>query len=125
MKNEILWSLRLGFSAEQSKTIEKLGIEGFLKESFKAPYNTTVPDLLKDSPKTFEDFKALRKTKKEDPDKAKEYQKQEAQTQNELKAWWIGQIASNEFPLREKMTLFWHNHFVTSSQKVKINYWLF
>jgi uncharacterized protein (DUF1800 family) len=125
MKNEILWSLRLGFSAEQSKTIEKLGIEGFLKQSFKAPYNTSVPDLLKDSPKTFEDYKEMRKIKKEDPDKAKEYQKQEAQTQQELKAWWIEQITSNEFPLREKMTLFWHNHFVTSSQKVKINYWLF
>lgn len=125
MKNEILWSLRLGFSAEQSKTIEKLGIEGFLKQSFKAPYNTAVPDLLKESPKTFEDFKTLRKTKKEDPDKAKEYQKQEVQTLNELKAWWIGQMMSNEFPLREKMTLFWHNHFVTSSQKVKVNYWLF
>jgi uncharacterized protein (DUF1800 family) len=125
MKNETLWSLRLGFSVEQSKTIEKLGIEEFLKQSFGAPYNTAVPDLLKDSPKTLEDFKAARKTKKEDPLKAKEFQKQEAQTLRELKAWWIGQIMSNEFPLREKMTLFWHNHFVTSSQKVKINYWLF
>ncbi|AOW08082.1 DUF1800 domain-containing protein [Flavobacterium gilvum] len=125
MKNEILWSLRLGFSTEQSKSIEKLGIEDFLKQSFKASYNTTVPDLLKDSPKTFEDFKAIRKTKKDDPEKSKELLKQENQTLQELKAWWIEQIASNEFPLREKMTLFWHNHFVTSSQKVKINYWLF
>jgi len=125
MKNEILWSLRLGFSAEQSKTIEKLGIEGFLKQSFEAPYNTTVPDLLNDSPKTFEDFKAIRKIRKENPEKSKELIKKESQTLHELKAWWIEQIIPNEFPLREKMTLFWHNHFVTSSQKVKVNYWLF
>lgn len=125
MKQEVLWSLRLGFSTKQSKTIENVGIEGFLKQSFKTPYNTTAPDLLKDSPKTLEDFKTLRKVRKEDPDKSKELLKEEVQTLNELKAWWIEEIMSNEFPLREKMTLFWHNHFVTSAQKVKINYWLF
>lgn len=125
MKNEILWSLRLGFSAKQSKIIEKSGIEDFLKQSFKASFNTTVPDLLNDSPKTFEDFKAIRKDKKENPEKAKELIKNEVRTLQELRAWWIDQMINNEFPLREKMTLFWHNHFVTSAQKVKVNYWLF
>jgi uncharacterized protein (DUF1800 family) len=125
MKNENLWSLRLGFSAKQTKTIEKLGIEGFLNRSFDAPFTTTTPDFLENSPKTLKDFKALRKTRKEDPEQSKEILKNEIQTSNELKGWWIEQIRSSEYPLREKMTLFWHNHFVTASQKVKVNYWLF
>ena len=29
------------------------------------------------------------------------------------------------FPLREKMVCFWHNHFVSTSQKVKVNYWIY
>jgi uncharacterized protein (DUF1800 family) len=34
---------------------------------------------------------------------------------NSLKAWWIGLMLNQRVSLREKMTLFWHNHFVTNS----------
>ena len=39
-----------------------------------------------------------------------------------LRAWWLGSMLAAESPaeqLRERMTLFWHNHFVSSVQKVK------
>jgi len=42
-----------------------------------------------------------------------------------MKAWWIDKMISEEYPLREKMTCFWHNHFVATFQKVKVNYWVF
>ncbi|GAA4002958.1 hypothetical protein GCM10022408_13060 [Hymenobacter fastidiosus] len=29
-----------------------------------------------------------------------------------LRAWWMGQMLTQNMSLREKMTLFWHNHFV-------------
>lgn len=32
--------------------------------------------------------------------------------------WWIAQMLMTRKPLREKMTLFWHNHFATSGSKV-------
>jgi hypothetical protein len=35
-----------------------------------------------------------------------------------LRAWWIYTLLGTEHPLREKMTLFWHNHFVSSITKV-------
>lgn len=44
-----------------------------------------------------------------------------------LKAWWLMRMRTSPDPLREKMTLFWHGHFATSSQKVQLaasNYWL-
>ncbi|HZY09527.1 MAG TPA: DUF1800 domain-containing protein [Bacteroidota bacterium] len=36
-----------------------------------------------------------------------------------LKAWWIGLMLNQSVSLREKMTLFWHNHFVTESIDVR------
>jgi uncharacterized protein (DUF1800 family) len=38
----------------------------------------------------------------------------------ELRAWWLGEMLATTSPLTERMTLFWHNHFATSQQKVKL-----
>ncbi|RYD19866.1 MAG: DUF1800 domain-containing protein, partial [Verrucomicrobiaceae bacterium] len=37
----------------------------------------------------------------------------------EAQSWWFRRMVKTEAPLREKMTLFWHDHFATSVQKVK------
>jgi uncharacterized protein (DUF1800 family) len=37
---------------------------------------------------------------------------------DELRAWWCYSMLHTAQPLREKMTLFWHNHFATSITKV-------
>ena len=36
-----------------------------------------------------------------------------------LQAWWLFRMQREPFPLREKMTLFWHGHFATSFRKVE------
>jgi hypothetical protein len=36
-----------------------------------------------------------------------------------LQSWWLRTLIENSHPLREKMTLFWHNHFVSSIAKVQ------
>ena len=36
----------------------------------------------------------------------------------EMKAWWMREMIVSPTPLQERMTLFWHNHFATSQQKV-------
>ncbi len=36
----------------------------------------------------------------------------------ELRDWWFREMLNTPSPLTEKMTLFWHNHFATSQQKV-------
>jgi uncharacterized protein (DUF1800 family) len=36
-----------------------------------------------------------------------------------LAPWWLYRILYGSHPLREKITLFWHNHFATSNAKVK------
>ena len=39
----------------------------------------------------------------------------------QLRAWWIGEMLATPSPLTERMTLFWHNHFATSQQKVRFS----
>ncbi len=36
----------------------------------------------------------------------------------EIKQWWLWEMLTTSNPLVERMTLFWHNHFATSQQKV-------
>ena len=38
----------------------------------------------------------------------------------DLRAWWVAEMLATPSPLTERMTLFWHNHFVSSQQKVKL-----
>ena len=37
----------------------------------------------------------------------------------ELKSWWLAEMLATPSPLTERMTLFWHNHFTSSLQKVR------
>jgi uncharacterized protein (DUF1800 family) len=37
----------------------------------------------------------------------------------QLRGWWVYGMLHSRYPLREKMTLFWHNHFATSNEKVQ------
>jgi len=126
MDKNTLWSLRLGYSAKQAKTIEKIGLKKFLEQSFATKFDSKIPDFLEDSPKS---IKELQKAKKalmsENPEAKKELLKKEIQTSAEMRAWWIDKMNQDEFPLREKMTCFWHNHYVSTFQKVKVNYWVF
>jgi len=126
MNSNTLWSLRLGFSGKQSKAIEKLGLPKFLEQSYVAPFDTKIPELLNNSPKSIEEFRAKRKElKSSNPDTLKELVIKEAKVSQEMKAWWIDKMITDEFPLREKMVCFWHNHFVCTFQKVKVNYWIY
>ncbi|HVT10907.1 MAG TPA: DUF1800 domain-containing protein [Fimbriimonadaceae bacterium] len=39
-----------------------------------------------------------------------------------VQEWWLMRMITSRRPLQEKMTLFWHNHFATSSDKVTSPY---
>ena len=37
----------------------------------------------------------------------------------DMRGWWLQEMVTTPSPLTEKMVLFWHNHFVSSQQKVR------
>ena len=47
------------------------------------------------------------------------YQRKLVEQGFELRAWWLREMMVTPSPLTERMTLFWHNHFATSQQKVR------
>lgn len=58
-------------------------------------------------------------------DEKKAAQRELFQEAAEMRAWWAGEMLRAATPadaLSERMTLFWHNHFVSSQQKVKSGY---
>ena len=50
----------------------------------------------------------------------KMFQQEQIRKGLELRGWWVDEMLSTSSPLTERMTLFWHNHFVSSQQKVKL-----
>ncbi len=126
MKKSNLWSLRLGFSGKQADKIEKLGLEKFLKNSYESKFNKELPAFLIEEPKTLAELKEFNQSLKiADLETKKSMLNKQAYSRVEQKKWWIDKMRTSEFPLRESMVCFWHNHFVSTSQKVNINYWIY
>lgn len=126
MSPETLWSLRLGYSTKQAEEIRSLGLASFLDASYNAAYNQSEPDCLLYSPRTLQDLVDLRsKLRSMSGDDRKAAAKQFGKETFELQKWWVGMMRSNPYPLREKMVCFWHNHFVATSKKVRMNYWVY
>jgi uncharacterized protein (DUF1800 family) len=48
-----------------------------------------------------------------------QFQREQRELGRKSQGWWFDRMMRSEAPLREKMTLFWHDHFATSIQKVR------
>jgi uncharacterized protein (DUF1800 family) len=125
MDTNTLWSLRLGFSAKQANLIENQGIEQFLKNSFAAKTDISLPDFLNDQPKNNAELTELKQKYSSIKNGIRQMRKIEDQRSDELKSWWIDRMVNEQYPLREKITVFWHNHYVATFQKIHMNYWVY
>lgn len=47
------------------------------------------------------------------------FNKQQRQRMKALQEWWLREMLTTSSPMTENLTLFWHNHFVTSARKVR------
>jgi len=48
-------------------------------------------------------------------------QREERAAVQQLRSWWVQRMRVSPRPLQEKMALFWHGHFATSAQKVRLS----
>src|SRR5215475_8028424 len=48
------------------------------------------------------------------------FQQEQLRKGLELRGWWLEEMLVTPSPLTERMTLFWHNHFVSGQQKVRL-----
>jgi uncharacterized protein (DUF1800 family) len=130
---------RAGFGGSPSeiKTFHALGrtkaVDSLLNPG--EPVDAIAPPEWSQPEKALEMFREYRESLREATEKAKsmptfegsqvrravqkKYQRLRNDLGREAEAWWMGKILATKAPLREKMTLFWHDHFATSFQKVK------
>ena len=118
MKEAFFLSQRLGFSNAQAATLQKIGVSSFLKNSFDTPNQIEMPAFMEGAAKNKEEFRAMKKEAETD----KTLLLAERARTRKLAVLWTEKMYTDSYPLREKMTLFWHNHFVTDAQKVKVSW---
>jgi uncharacterized protein (DUF1800 family) len=119
---------RAGFSGPPAE-IEKIAALGLEKAVAYFVDYETIPDETKDpswakpDPERAKMFLAARDMNEEERrKKLREAQQSQRQHLLELKGWWLDRMAKGPRPLQEKLVLFWHGHFATSSDKVKEGY---
>jgi len=71
------------------------------------------------APAWINDFESPRRLRAMGEEERKAFQRQLAEKGAELRGWWLTEMLTTPSPLTEKMVLFWHNHFVSSLQKVR------
>lgn len=49
----------------------------------------------------------------------------EGQRRQNFKNWWLGLMVNQEKNIREKLVLFWHNHFATETQEISRGIWCY
>ncbi len=111
---------RAGFTPTETEVRQFTGlqreeaVERMLRASFAATQTTlTGPEWVN------EEVQRPARLKSMSEEERRAYQQREASRQFELKTWWMTRMLETPSPLAERMTLFWHNHFVSSAQKVK------
>jgi len=101
MNKSILWSLRLGFSANQSDEIATTGLRTYLQSAFNAEFDKKLPTFLEDIPKSPKEIKRYRKQIKQANSKfEKKRLKKKITNPKLLKLWWIDKIKADKNPLR-------------------------
>jgi uncharacterized protein (DUF1800 family) len=119
---------RAGFGGTPSgiEQFAALGVDGAvarLVDYEKIPDTTPNPEWAVPDPARADLYRQARNA---DPDKRRELLRDEQRKQRqrivELKHWWMQRMAGGPRPLQEKMTLFWHGHFATSTEKVRDAY---
>ena len=71
------------------------------------------------APAWINEFESPRKLRGLSEEERKAFQRRQFEKGAELRGWWVTEMLTTPSPLSEKMVLFWHNHFVSSLQKVR------
>ena len=122
---------RAGFGGSP-QDIENLRLMGlnravsWLVDYEKIPDTTPAPDWAQPDPNFLARREAIRNAA--DPETRRMLQQQQDQEERtqiaDLRYWWLRRMALGPRPFQEKMTLFWHGHFATSFEKVRMPYFL-
>ena len=89
----------------------------------KIPDDTRDPEWAKPDPDRQKKLQEARRASEEERRRLqREQQQMDRQHITELRGWWLQRMAHGPRPFQEKLVLFWHGHFATSTEKVREAY---
>ncbi|MSU57570.1 MAG: DUF1800 domain-containing protein [Pedosphaera sp.] len=89
----------------------------------KIPDDTADPEWANPNPNRLAEMQTMRQASEEERRmKLREVQRGQREQVMELRGWWLQRMTKGPRPLQEKMVLFWHGHFATSTEKVRETY---
>ncbi len=109
--NRTGFDARLGEIESYALLSRREAIERVLGGARQAP-RTPAPEAVR----RWEDPRRMRQMGEEE---RRAFQRELVERGLELKGWWLSEMLATDSPLTERMTLFWHNHFTSSLQKVR------
>jgi len=122
---------RAGFggSPQDIDNLQKMGLDravSWFVDYEKITDPTSPPDWAHPDPELIARRQAIQRAA--DPETKRQLQNRENTEINaqmaDLRYWWLRRMALGPRPFQEKMTLFWHGHFATSFEKVRMPYFL-
>jgi len=125
MERNHLISLRLGFSTVEAENIQKNGVSDFISRQLEAKHKLEVPDFMANSPKSLNEIQEIKKKVRKVREEINKINFKLNKVGFQWKAFLVQRCFETENPLREKINLFFHNHFVVSLQTVKVPYWIY
>lgn len=118
-------ALRLGFSTQDAAKIQTLGLKTYISQQLNAKNKLAEPTFIKNSPKSLKEFRELKKAAEKGGAELNKIVKEQIKISFEWKAFLLKRFLETEYPLREKINLYFQNHFVVTLQSVNVKYWIF
>lgn len=119
-------AIRLGFSTVHAKKIKEMGLKSYINEQLNGNYPLKMPDFFENSPKTIQEMREYRRKMQAENKEAQKNAAKNLIRQNiQVKEFLLKRCYETSFPVREKINLFFQNHFVATLKSVKLPYWIF
>jgi uncharacterized protein (DUF1800 family) len=119
-------ALRLGFSTKAAKDIQSMGISKYISNQLDKSVTLDMPSFIAEGPKSLSEFQTIRQNAKNSNGvNANQANKDLNKMGMAWKAYIIQRCNESEFPLLEKINLFFQNHFVVTLKSVKVPFWIF
>jgi len=125
METLCLNALRFGFSTKDAVKIEKLGLSKYISNQLNAKIDLVEPKFIKESPKSLAELRELKQSADKGVKDSEKVAKNLIKINFEWKAFLVERFFETAYPLREKINLYFQNHFVVTLQSVNVPYWIF
>ena len=125
METLCLNALRFGFSTKDAVKIEKLGLSKYISNQLNAKIDLVEPKFINESPKSLAELRELKQSADKGDKDLEKVAKKLIKINFEWKAFLVERFFETAYPLREKINLYFQNHFVVTLQSVNVPYWIF